>query len=95
MPKLAIAGRLRLEDRHLVVQGELGSYRIHLGSGNTTREADGRYLCIVTRLHDKKASAVALPFEEDWLLSVILSKAALLADDVSITDPTILMQLRR
>jgi hypothetical protein len=38
---------------------------------------------------------VFLPFEEDGgLLSVIISKAFLLADDASITDPTITRQIR-
>jgi hypothetical protein len=37
---------------------------------------------------------VRLPFEGDSTLSIILSKAFLLADDHRITDPTILRQLR-
>ncbi|WP_328468330.1 DUF7737 domain-containing protein [Streptomyces sp. NBC_00448] len=37
-----------------------------------------------------------LPFEEDGgMLAVVLSKAFLLADDASITDPSILRQLPR
>lgn len=34
------------------------------------------------------------PFEEDGLLSLIISKAVMLAADDRITDPTILRQLR-
>jgi hypothetical protein len=34
-----------------------------------------------------------LPFEGDRVLSIILSKAFLLADDRKITDPTITRQL--
>lgn len=96
VPKLAIAGRLRLEERHLVVQGDLGRYRIHIGSGNITMEPDGRYLCVVPGpTNARQASSIALPFEGDKLLSVILSKAAMLAEDTAITDPTIRTQLRR
>ncbi len=95
VPKLSIAGRLSLEERHLVVQGGLGRYRIHLGTGNVLMEPDGRYLCIVSGAVPRQANSIALPFEGDRLLSVILSKAAMLAEDEAITDPTILSQLRR
>jgi hypothetical protein len=37
---------------------------------------------------------VLLPFEGDTTLSVILSKAFLLADDTKITDLTIVRQIR-
>ena len=40
-----------------------------------------------------KDGAVFLPFEGDGQLSVILSKAFLLANDTNITDPTILSQI--
>ena len=96
VPKLAIAGRLRLEERHLVVQGDLGRYRIHIGSGNITMEPDGRYMCVVPGpTGERQTSSIALPFEGDRLLSVILSKAAMLARNTAITDPTIRTQLRR
>jgi hypothetical protein len=39
-------------------------------------------------------SKVYLPFEEDGRLSVILSKAFLLAEDEAITDPDIVSQIR-
>jgi hypothetical protein len=38
---------------------------------------------------------VRLPFEGDNMLSIILSKAAMLAADDKITDPGILSQLAR
>jgi hypothetical protein len=59
-------------------------------------EPNDQYLCIVSR---QRAGAVSgrvyLPFEGDTTLSVILSKAFLLADDANIKDPTILSQLAR
>jgi hypothetical protein len=43
---------------------------------------------------DRSAGRVFLPFEEEGgMLSTILSKAFLLADDTAITDPTITCQL--
>jgi hypothetical protein len=55
-----------------------------------------QYLCIVPdRSKNIQAENVFLPFEGDAGLSIILSKALLLADDDKITDPTILSQLKR
>ncbi|WP_061300372.1 DUF4132 domain-containing protein [Herbidospora cretacea] len=92
LPRLAIADRCALTDRFLVVRGDLRTYKIHLGSGNILMEPDDAYLCIVpTGAGDR----VFLPFEEEGgMLSVVLSKAFLLADDTAITDPTITHQLR-
>jgi len=56
---------------------------------------DDSYLCIQPDRRPGQAGQLFLPFEEDGLLSVIISKAFLLADDDKITDSTILVQLRR
>ncbi|MFF0557100.1 DUF4132 domain-containing protein [Streptomyces sp. NPDC004266] len=95
LPRTRIADRVELTDRFLRVRGELRAYRIHLGSGNVLMEPDDAYLCVVQdRVRDR--GKVFLPFEEDGgLLSVILSKALLLAADDRITDPTITSQIRR
>src|SRR5262249_51740616 len=47
LPGLAIAAQCRLEDRYLLVEGRLRSYRIHLGSGNIQMDPNNQYLCIV------------------------------------------------
>ena len=52
----------------------------------------GRYLCIVQGAGDT-AERLALPFEGDRILSVILSKAFLLVNDTKIKDETIRRQL--
>ncbi len=93
VPKLAIGERCRVEGRFLCVRGEWNEYRIHLGSGNVLMEPGSRYLCIVQGPGDRAAS-VPLPFEGDRTLSLILSKAFLLANDRAIQDPTILKQIR-
>ena len=97
LPRLKIASRAKLVERFLVVRGELRTYKIHLGSGNILMQPNDQYLCIVpdrsTKAHT--AADVFLPFEGDATLSVILSKALLLADDKQITDPTITRQIRR
>lgn len=93
LPRLKIAGRCTLDGRFLIVRGELRTYKIHLGSANILMQPDDSYLCIVParRSGDGK---VFLPFEDDRL-SLILSKAFLLAADTEITDESILAQIKR
>lgn len=93
IPQLAIADRCKFSDRFLVVRGEKRTYRIHLGSGNIQMEPDNRYLCIVPAQGSKIGDMLYLPFEGDSRLSIILSKALLLADDASIKDPSIVRQI--
>jgi hypothetical protein len=94
IPGLAIADRLTLEDRHLAVRGDLRAYRIHLGSGNIYMAPSDAYVCIVPA-RGKPVSTIFLPFDDDPTLSVILSKAFLLAKDSKITDRSIVAQIRR
>jgi hypothetical protein len=96
IPRLKIADRCRLEDRFLIVQGDVRTYRIHLGSGNILMEPNDQYLCIVpTRAPTtgNPGTKLFLPFEGDRTLAIILSKALLLAEDTKISDPTILHQI--
>jgi hypothetical protein len=98
LPRLtALAGRWSLDGRFLVVRGDMRTYRIHLGSGNILMEPNDEYLCIVpTRAKAADGSDhVFLPFDGDATLSLILSKALLLASDSAITDPTIVRQINR
>jgi hypothetical protein len=98
LPKLRIAERCTLDDRFLVVRGDMRTYRIHLGSANVMMEPGSQYLCIVPgrqRAGFPSPGKVYLPFEGDLTLSIILSKALLLAADASILDPTILAQIKR
>lgn len=92
VPRLKIARRCRFEDRFLVVRGDLRTYKIHLGSGNILMEPNDQYLCIVPG-REAASQKVMLPFEGDRTLSIIISKALLLADDKSIADETITRQL--
>ncbi|MBO3747472.1 DUF4132 domain-containing protein [Streptosporangiaceae bacterium NEAU-GS5] len=93
LPRLKITGRAEVTDRFLRVRGDLRTYKIHLGSGNILMEPNDAYLCIVAGA-DRAGHNVFLPFEEDGgMLSIILSKAFLLANDTAITDPTITRQL--
>ncbi len=93
LPRTKIADRVSLADRYLHVRGNLRSYRIHLGSGNIMMDPDDAYLCIVAARD--RTGGLHLPFEDDVMLSAILSKAFLLAADDKITDESIVRQLAR
>lgn len=93
VPKLKIAGQCSFVDKFLVVRGSLRTYKIHLGSGNILMSPNDQYLCIVPKQSGTEDGKVFLPFEGDRTLSVILSKAFLLADDAKIKDPTIVSQI--
>ncbi|MCP9965608.1 DUF4132 domain-containing protein [Actinomadura madurae] len=94
LPRTKIADRCSLDGRYLVVRGRLRTYRIHLGSANVLMDNDGSYLCIVQARGRKGPGRLYLPFEDERL-SLILSKAFLLAADHTITDATILTQIKR
>ena len=96
LPRLTkIRDRCSLSDRFLVVRGDIRTYKIHLGSGNILMEPNDQYLCIVPSRGKEDAGEVFLPFEGDATLSIILSKAFLLAEDKKIRDETITRQIGR
>lgn len=92
VPRLAIADKCRLTDRFLEVDGALHSYKIHLGSGNVLMSPNDSYLCIVASSRAAIKDPLQLPFDGDRTLSIILSKAVMLAADDKITDGSILGQ---
>jgi len=93
LPRTKLHDKARLEGNFLVVSGHLRDYKIHLGSTNILMSPADTYLCIVPS-RGEKDPGVFLPFEEGGgKLSVIWSKAFLLAEDTAITDPTITHQL--
>lgn len=93
LPRLKISAQCELQERALLVQGKLRKYRIHLGSGNIMMEPNNQYLCIVQDRTFQTERSIQLPFSGDSLLSIILSKAFLLAEDDKIKDKTILRQI--
>jgi hypothetical protein len=90
---MKFADRLRIDGRYLVVEGKLNTYKIHIGTSNILMAPDDSYLCIVQTGRGK--TNVLLPFEDDPMLSLILSKATMLANDDKIKDSTILSQINR
>ncbi|MEK0448799.1 MAG: hypothetical protein RL088_1067 [Verrucomicrobiota bacterium] len=94
VPKLKIAALCSFEEKFLVVRGKLRTYKIHLGSGNILMSPNDQYLCIVPSRGKADSTGLFLPFEGDGVLSLIISKALLLAADDKITDPSITRQIR-
>jgi hypothetical protein len=68
-----------------------------MGSGNILMLPNDEYLCIVPQrgAGTQQTDNLYLPFDGDQMLSVILSKAFLLAHDTKIKDDSILSQIRR
>jgi hypothetical protein len=93
LPALKIADRTTLTDRFLEVRGDLKTYKIHLGSSNILMSPNDRYLCIVPERH-LNDDRLFLPFGDDSTLSLILSKAFLLANDKAISDQSIVRQIK-
>jgi len=93
VPKLKIRNQCTIQGNFLMVKGKLRIYKIHIGSTNILMEPNDSYLCIVVDRSTKTDNNVFLPFEGDRQLSIILSKAFLLAEDDKITDRTIVSQI--
>ncbi len=94
VPHLRIADRCKFDSKFLIVRGDIRTYKIHMGSGNILMEPNDQYLCIVPARGPAQLSQnVFLPFEGDTVLSIILSKALMLAEDTKINDGSILTQI--
>jgi hypothetical protein len=78
---------------HVVIDGTLGEYSVHLGSGVVHRRPGGA-LCIVP-VDAQRRGRIFLPFaDDDPKTAEVVAKVLLLARDREIRDPTILSQLQ-
>jgi hypothetical protein len=83
----------RVEKAHVLIEGHLGKYSVHLGSAVVHRQPGGS-LCIVP-VHAQQRGRLFLPFaDDDPRTAEVLSKVILLARDQDIQDPSILEQIR-
>jgi len=94
LPGLAIANQCSLTSDFLMVDGKLATYKINLGSGNILIAPNDRYLCIVPASRGSAEDGY-IPYEGDEILSLIISKAMMLADDEHIEDKSIVRQIER
>ena len=93
IPKLAISSQCSFDGKFLIVKGKIRTYHIHIGSGNILMPPNNQYLCIVPDGSKRDKESVFLPFEGDNMLSIIISKALLLANDTAIKDQSIVSQI--
>lgn len=84
---------VKIKDRHVLINGSLSDYSVHLGSGVVHR-IPGGHLFIVP-IHSQHRGRVFLPFaDDDPKTAEVISKVILLAEDKKIKDPTVLEQFR-
>ena len=80
---------VRLEKTHAFIDGELGQYTVHLGSGVVHQM--GNAMVFVVPVHSQHRGRIFLPFvDDDPKTAEILSKILLFAEDDRIKDPGIL-----
>jgi hypothetical protein len=85
--------KVRFKGSHALIDGDLGNYSVHLGSGVVHRQPGGS-LCIVP-VHGQHRGRLFLPFaDDDPRTAEVIAKVLLLARDHEIQDPTILDQIR-
>jgi hypothetical protein len=90
--RLLKLSNVKLQSSHVLIEGDLGSYSVHLGSAVVHRQPGGA-LCIVP-VHSQHRGRLFLPFaDDDPKTAEVLSKVLLLARDKEIQDPTILEQI--
>jgi hypothetical protein len=83
----------RVKDSHVLIDGQLSGYSIHLGSA-VIHLMPGGFLCLVP-VHAQHRGRLFLPFADaDPKTAEVLSKVLLLARDGEIKDPNILDQIR-
>ena len=91
---LLTLANVRIDSRHAFIEGQLGTYSLHLGSG-VVHKLPGGHLCIVP-VQAQHRGRLFLPFtDDDPKTAEILSKVLLLSRDDKIKDPSILEQIRR
>ncbi|MCA9280871.1 MAG: DUF4132 domain-containing protein [Phycisphaeraceae bacterium] len=84
---------VRVDGHFVRIEGQRGSYTVHLGSANTTVQP-ARSLVIVA-IHSQYRGRLFLPFaDDDPKTAEVIAKALLLARDREIKDPSILAQIR-
>lgn len=84
---------VRVEGNHAIIDGKLGQYSVHLGSGVVHQV--GNAMLFVVPVHAQQRGRIFLPFvDDDPKTAEILSKILLFAEDAKIKDPKILQQIQ-
>jgi len=84
---------VRVEGNHAIIDGKLGQYSVHLGSG--VMHQIGNAMLFVIPVHAQQRGRIFLPFmDDDPKTAEIMSKILLFAEDTKIKDPKILQQIQ-
>ena len=84
---------VKVEGNFVRIEGKLGKYNIHLGSGVIHQEGGAQIA--VLPVHSQNRGRLFLPFvDEDPKTAEILTKIIFFADDDKIKDPSILNQIK-
>jgi hypothetical protein len=84
---------VRIKEPHVLIDGQIGNYSVHLGSA-TVHRLPGGAVCLIA-VPAQHRGRLFLPFtDDDPRTAEVISKTILLARDAKIQDPTILEQLR-
>ncbi|PSB21590.1 DUF4132 domain-containing protein [Phormidesmis priestleyi ULC007] len=90
--RLLKLSNVQIQSKHVLIEGHLGSYSIHLGSAIVHRQPGGA-LCIIP-VASQHRGRIFLPFvDNDPKTAEVISKVVLLSKDKEIQDPTILEQI--
>jgi Family of unknown function (DUF5724)/Domain of unknown function (DUF4132) len=90
--RLLKLSNVQIQGSHVLIEGYLGSYSIHLGSAMVHRQPGGA-LCIIP-VPSQHRGRIFLPFvDNDPKTAEVVSKVLLLSKDKEIQDPTILEQI--
>lgn len=85
---------VRVEGSHALIEGRLGNYSVHLGSG-VIHQIGGTMLRVLP-VHSQHRGRFFLPFvDDDPKTAEIISKVILFAEDHKLKDPTILEQIAK
>ncbi len=83
---------VRFANHHVIIDGKLGTYSVHLGSGTVHRQPGGAVF--IVPVGSQHRGRLFLPFaDDDPKTAEVISKTVMLARDGDIKDPTILSQL--
>ncbi len=83
---------VEVKNNHVLIEGQLGRYTVHLGS-TVVHKQPGGALCILP-VHAQQRGRLFIPFvDNDPKTAELISKVILLARDKEIIDPTILEQI--
>jgi hypothetical protein len=84
---------VQIRDSHVLINGQLAEYSLHLGSAVTHRLPGGALF--IVPVHSQHRGRLFLPFaDDDPKTAEVISKALLLARDKDIKDPHLLSQIR-